>query len=62
MNEWKAALTMTEFEEISSKLQEMFASGVLKTEIQGVFLLSDHNDALLQYIRNMSGGKILLKP
>ena len=62
MNEWKAALTMTEFEEISSKLQEMFASGVLKTEIQGVFLLSDHNDALLQYIRNMSGGKILLRP
>ncbi len=62
MNEWKAALTGTEFEVISSKLQEMFASGVLKTEIQAAFSLTDHNDALLQYIRNMSGGKILLKP
>jgi len=62
MNEWKAELSQEEFKKISKHLQELVISGELKTDIQGEFPLEDYEKALMQYIRSMSGGKILLKP
>lgn len=60
MNEWKQKSGGKAFEDISQHLQSLFAEGILKTEIQGSFPLADYEKALMQYIRNMSGGKILL--
>jgi NADPH:quinone reductase-like Zn-dependent oxidoreductase len=62
MNEWKAKLPKDEFEKISRRLQQLFISGDLKTDIQGRFPLADYEKGLMQYIRGMSDGKILLIP
>ena len=62
MNEWKESLTKDGFENISSRLQEHFITGTLQTNIQTSFKLSEFNDALMHYIRNMSGGKVLMMP
>jgi NADPH:quinone reductase-like Zn-dependent oxidoreductase len=59
MNEWKDHLSREEFLIISDHLQKLFIDGILHTEIQGRFPLEDHGAALMQYIRNMSGGKVL---
>lgn len=61
MNEWKEELNDGELEKASMVLQGLFINGVLKTDIQGQFPLKDHGPALMQYIRNMSGGKILFR-
>jgi len=62
MNEWKEQLSREEFLNISGELQELFISGKLKTDIQASFPLHDFNKALMQYIRGMSQGKVLLLP
>ena len=62
MNEWKDNLEKDAFDELSSFLQMLFAEGALKTEIQGSYKLTEHGEALMKYIRNMSGGKVLLLP
>jgi NADPH:quinone reductase-like Zn-dependent oxidoreductase len=62
MNEWKAELTREEFTKVSQHLQELFIAGELKTDIQGTFPLGDYEKALMQYIRSMSAGKVLLIP
>ena len=62
MNEWKDRLDKDEFDELSSFLQKLFIEGTLKTDIQANYKLADHGEALMQYIRNMSGGKVLLLP
>lgn len=61
MNEWKEELMDGELEKVSIILQDLFIKGVLKTDIQGQFPLEEHGTALMQYIRNMSGGKILFR-
>ncbi len=62
MNEWKANLSKQEFLSVSEQLQKMFIEGKLKTRIQGSYPLEEHGKALMEYIRNMSAGKVLLKP
>lgn len=62
MNEWKKRLHRDAFRDISNKLQLMFAEGVLETGIQGTYPLRDYEQALMQYIRTMSEGKVLLIP
>ena len=62
MNEWKLQLSEDNFQEISSYLQQQFIDKSLETRIQGIFKLDDYGQALMQYIRNMSGGKIILRP
>lgn len=62
MNEWKNSLSSDNFDEVSSYLQKHFLEHDLETRIQGSFNLEDHENALMQYIRNMSGGKIVFKP
>ena len=62
MNEWKANLSADKFELISRRLQEYFISGILSTDIQASFKLEEFSEALMHYIRNMSGGKVLMKP
>ncbi len=44
------------------QLQEFFVNGSLKTDIQGSFPLAEYDKALMQYIRSMSEGKVLLLP
>lgn len=62
MNEWKAALDRRSFDAISAGLQQAFLDGSLHTRIQGSWPLEKHAEALMQYIRNMSDGKIILTP
>jgi len=62
MNEWKEDLGKEAFLDISKQLQQLFKNGTLKTEIQGSFSLSEYEKALMQYIRGMSEGKIILVP
>lgn len=62
MNEWKEDLDSEAFEQISLELQKLFKNGTLKTKIQGSYKLSEYEQALMQYIRNMSGGKVLILP
>jgi len=62
MNEWKEELGRDEFDAVSRELQSLFLKGILKTQIQGSYKLEDFNQAIMQYIRNMSGGKVLLLP
>jgi NADPH2:quinone reductase len=62
MNVWKDSLSNDEFNKISIELQQLFINKTLHTEIQGSYKLEEYRDALMQYIRNMSGGKVLLLP
>lgn len=62
MNDWKGELSVEALGEIIQELQGLFKEGVLKTDIQGSFPLADYEKALMQYIRDMSGGKVLLIP
>ncbi len=58
--DWKDELY--DFEEISEHLQNMFISGKLKTKIQGSTTIDNVVKGLRNYISNMSGGKVLIKP
>ncbi len=62
MNEWKEVLSSDDFEKVSQQLQELFLDGTLKTDIQASFPLEEYEKAIMQYIRAMSGGKVLLLP
>jgi len=58
--DWKAELY--NFDEISEYLQNKFIGGTLQTKIQGSTTLDNVVKGLRNYIANMSGGKILIKP
>jgi len=62
LNEWKDQLPKEAFNKVATELEDLFISGKMHTQIQGSFKLSEHSDALMQYIRNMSAGKVLLIP
>jgi len=59
---WKETLDQEEFKLISETLQEKFISGKLKTEFQATTNLDTIVDGLKTYIKNMSSGKLLIKP
>ncbi len=62
VNEWKDEIGKDKFKMVSEHIQGLIANGKIKTRIQGKFQLKDFGAALMQYIRNMSGGKVLLMP
>ncbi len=62
VNEWKDEIGKAEFKMVSEHIQDLIANGTIKTRIQGKFQMKDVGAALMQYIRNMSGGKVLLMP
>ena len=58
--DWREELL--NFDEISEYLQEKFINGTFKTKIQGTTNLDHAVRGLKNYIANMSGGKVLIKP
>jgi NADPH:quinone reductase-like Zn-dependent oxidoreductase len=58
--DWKEELY--DFEEISEYLQDLFIKGTLQTKIQGSTSIDKVVKGLRNYITNMSGGKVLIKP
>ncbi len=51
-----------DFPEISQYLQSKFIDGTMKTEIRNSVAFEDAIKGIRDYISNMSGGKLLLKP
>ncbi len=62
LGQWKEEIGMAKFQEVADELQKLIIKGVLQTRIQGTFRLGDVQQAMEQYIRNMSAGKILFTP
>lgn len=58
--DWKAQTGRVRFQAITEELQSMVQAGKISTKIQAVFPLERVQEALNQYIRNMSAGKIIL--
>lgn len=62
LNDWIDSKSSDEYFAITNKLQDMFISGELKTEIQASFPLDDIVKGIRTYIKSMSGGKVLFTP
>lgn len=62
LGDWKKKQTEEHFRQVSLELQDLMIQGIIQTRIQGIFPLEEVQQALEQYIRNMSAGKILFKP
>lgn len=62
LGDWKSGVGEDRFQKVSEELQDMIIRGTLVTRIQGVFSLEEVQQAMEQYIRNMSSGKILFQP
>lgn len=62
LGDWKKQKSEAEFAAVSDYLQQLIMDGSLQTKIQASFRLDEVQQAIEQYIRNMSAGKILFKP
>lgn len=62
LNQWLKMISADEFKVVSRKIQEMIIENTIKTQINQVFDIGDYEKALFAYIKNMSAGKVLLKP
>jgi len=62
LGDWKTDVGEEYFQRVSDELQELMIKRVLTTRIQRAFSLEEVQQALEQYIRNMSSGKILFQP
>ncbi|MDX9905470.1 MAG: zinc-binding dehydrogenase [Bacteroidales bacterium] len=62
LGDWKIEIGSKRFQEISDELQQLMVSRILVTRIQCAFSLEEVHQALEQYIRNMSSGKIIFQP
>ncbi len=62
LGDWKNETGEEKFQKISGELQELLIARTLATRIQGEYSLEEVHQALEQYIRNMSSGKILFRP
>jgi NADPH:quinone reductase-like Zn-dependent oxidoreductase len=62
LGQWKNEIGLQQFQAVAEELQQLIVQGALLTRIQGTFKLDDVHQALEQYIRNMSAGKILFTP
>jgi NADPH:quinone reductase-like Zn-dependent oxidoreductase len=60
--DWKKDLPENEFQKVSENLQEKFILGKLKTKFQSETTLDEIVSGLKTYIKNMSAGKLLIKP
>jgi NADPH:quinone reductase len=62
LGDWKTEVGEDFFQKVSEELQELMIRRILFTRIQGEFSLAEVQQAMGQYIRNMSSGKILFQP
>jgi len=62
LNDWLGKVSRSRLEEISSHLQELIIRQKIRTRVQYKAKLEEHNEALMQYIRSMSDGKVLFFP
>lgn len=62
LGDWKTSVGENFFQKVSEELQDLMIRRILLTRIQGVFALEEVQQAMEQYIRNMSSGKILFQP
>lgn len=62
LNNWRKSLSREELGKVSSTLQKIISEEKCLTRIQGSFPLTDIVAAIRSYIKNMSAGKVVLKP
>ncbi|MBN3034984.1 MAG: zinc-binding dehydrogenase [Bacteroidales bacterium] len=62
LSDWMASLDPGVLRRYSEELQEMVISGEMQTVISGRYPLDNVVGGIRAYIRDMSGGKVLLKP
>lgn len=62
LGDWKQRLNPEQLEAVTGRVQQLITEGYLQTRVQGSFSLDEVQQALEQYIRNMSAGKILFRP
>jgi NADPH:quinone reductase-like Zn-dependent oxidoreductase len=62
LGDWKIEIGEEHFQKVSDELQKLIIDRILMTRIQCAYLLEEVQQALEQYIRNMSSGKILFRP
>jgi len=62
LGDWKTEVGQSYFRKISGELQQLIIDGVIFTRIRNAYSLEEVQPALEHYIRNMSAGKILLRP
>ena len=60
--EWLEKTTPSKLDEITAKLQSLFAKGELKTEVQRKIKLEEVVEGVNQYRNNMTGGKVIFLP
>jgi NADPH:quinone reductase len=60
--DWRKEIGEERFLQISEELQGLIIKGMMQTRIQSEFPLDQVQQAMEQYIRNMSSGKILFRP
>ncbi|MCD4734766.1 MAG: alcohol dehydrogenase catalytic domain-containing protein [Bacteroidales bacterium] len=62
LNLWRKNKTEQELQKISEKLQDIIINGQCLTRIQNKVAMNDIVKGIRDYIRNMSGGKVLIEP
>jgi NADPH:quinone reductase len=62
LGDWKEEIGPARFQTISGELQELLIKRVITTRIQCAYSLEEVQQAIEQYIRNMSAGKIIFQP
>jgi NADPH:quinone reductase-like Zn-dependent oxidoreductase len=62
LGDWKQEVGEKYYSDASAELQQLIADRVLFTRIRGTYPLGEIQVAMEKYIRNMSAGKILLRP
>jgi NADPH2:quinone reductase len=60
--EWREQMDDDFFEQVSQEMQHLFISGKYQTKIQGSVDFEHVGDGLIGYLRNLSKGKLLIKP
>ena len=61
LNKWIADKSTESFRQAADIIQDMIIAGELKTGIRNQFSLDDIVSAIREYIKSMSGGKVLLR-
>ena len=62
LNEWIAAKSTKELQQIAYEIQDIIIKGEFKTRIQARFKLDEITEGIRTYIKSMSAGKVLFKP
>jgi NADPH2:quinone reductase len=62
LGDWKEEVGEEQFQKVSEELQELIIKRVIFTRIQSTYSLEEVQQAIEQYIRNMSVGKIIFQP